>query len=584
MGRINSLRTKLVLVMVLLILSLMTVVGGFLLSGVGRFYIGRFYDQMERTFSQEYIVSLQTVAAESNAPASQMKEMLMAQSDLGIDISSRNVYILDNAGQVLASSAKEPSVTMTSNLLKALAGEVGQSSSVNLRYMDIAIPIESEGGSYIVYIFDNKATVDALTGDVLGIILRALAFGLLICVVLAILLSRILITPIRALTAGTRQVAAGDFSQKLTVVSRDEIGTLTRNFNYMSQVLQSTLTEVENERNKLSTVFLHMTDGVAAFSPTGRIIHYNPAATEMLGRDLDPSVTFAELFGEEADLEQVMSLHRPDCFECEKAVGHRELSLSMAPFSAEQAQGGVLVVLHDITEQRKNEQTRREFVANVSHELRTPLTNVKSYAETLVSSGEDLPPDLRNKFLGVIMGEADRMTRIVHDLLTLSRFDNNKMEMSFTRFSLAEAVRNVCQAEQLDAENHRHELTCVCPADDELAVSGDRERIEQVVMNIVSNAIKYTPDGGKIRVEAARKGKQILIHVSDNGIGIPEKDLPHLFERFYRVDKARSRQSGGTGLGLSIAREILNLHEGKIRIESVFGEGSDVFISLPAAQ
>ena len=585
MGRINSLRTKLVLIMVLLILALMMVVGSFLQSGVGRFYIGRFYDQMSQTFSQEYIVKLQTVASESTNPATQLKEMLMAQSDLGIDITSRNVFVLDENGNVLDTSAKDRSVTMTENLLTALTGQVGQNSATTADYMDLAIPVKAESGTtYVVYILDSKATVNDLTGEVLQIVLRSLALGVLICVVLSVLLSRILINPIRALTAGTRQVAAGDFSQKLAVVSRDEIGTLTRNFNYMSQVLQSTLTEVENERTKLSTVFLHMTDGVAAFSPDGHIIHYNPAATQMLGRNLDPAVTFPELFGDEADFEGVMALKRPNFLECEKKVGDRELSLSMAPFSSEQTQGGALVVIHDVTEQRKNEQTRREFVANVSHELRTPLTNVKSYAETIVSSGDDLPPSLRDKFLGVIMSETDRMTRIVQDLLTLSRFDNDKMEMSFTRFSLTEAVKNVCQAEKIDAENHRHTLTCTCPEGDELMVHGDQERIEQVIMNIVSNAIKYTPDGGKINLSAARDGENIRILVSDNGIGIPEKDLPHLFERFYRVDKARSRQSGGTGLGLSIAREILNLHKGRIRIESVFGEGTDVHIILPGAK
>ena len=158
------------------------------------------------------------------------------------------------------------------------------------------------------------------------------------------------------------------------------------------------------------------------------------------------------------------------------------------------------------------------------------------------------------------------------------------MELKPVRFSLAEAVTAVYEAQRMDAENHRHTFTLVCPEGDELLMDGDRERIEQVVMNIVSNAIKYTPDGGNIRLEAARKGEKLSVRVCDNGIGIPEKDLPHLLERFYRVDKARSRQSGGTGLGLAIAREILNLHHGTIRIESVFGEGTDVHIALPAAK
>lgn len=584
MGRINSLRTKIVLIMVLVILALMTVIGAFLISGVGRFYIGRFYDSMEKTFSQEFILSLRSAAENGEDPAGQLTQMLMAQSDLGIDITNRNVYVLDAYGKVLDASARETDVAVTENLLTAMTGQVGQTSSSTADFMDLAIPVQTENASYIVYILDNKATVNALTDAVLDVVLRSLVLGVAICTVLSILLSRVLITPIRALTVGTRQVAAGDFSQKLEVVSQDEIGTLTRNFNHMSQVLQSTLSQVENEKNKLSTLFLHMTDGVAAFSPDGTVMHHNPAATQMLGRELDSAVTFDDLFGQEAEFSQIMALKHPNFFECEKQAGERELAVSMAPFYTGQTQGGALVVLHDVTEQRKNERNRREFVANVSHELRTPLTNVKSYAETIISSGDDLPPELRNKFLGVIVGETDRMTRIVQDLLTLSRFDYGKMEMNLSRFSLAEAVRSVYEAERLDAEGHAHEFLLQCPEGDELAVFGDKERIEQVVMNIVSNSIKYTPDGGRICLSARRQGSVVEVTVVDNGIGIPEKDLPHLFERFYRVDKARSRQSGGTGLGLSIAREILNMHHGSIRIDSVFGQGTQVYITLPGAE
>ncbi len=253
----------------------------------------------------------------------------------------------------------------------------------------------------------------------------------------------------------------------------------------------------------------------------------------------------------------------------------------MAPFSSKETSGGAIVVIHDVTEQRKSEQLRREFVANVSHELRTPLTNVKSYAETIAGTG-DLPPELERQFLGVIISEADRMTRIVQDLLTLSKFDYGKMEMNISRFSFAATVRDVCEAEAIDARNHGHELTVAVP-EGLPEVNGDRERIEQVLMNVISNAIKYTPDGGHIRVRAGARGQKVWACVEDNGIGIPEKDLPQLFERFYRVDKARSRESGGTGLGLSIAREILNQHKGDIRIESVYGEGTTVTVTLPTA-
>ena len=579
----RSLRMKLVMILVILILALMTVIGAFLINGVGNFYISEFYVQMEQTFSQDFISQLQRLAQQSQDAPREMKELLMAQSGLGIDISGRNVYILSPTGDVLTASDQETSVDITANILTAMNGEIGQDSSITSGYMDLAVPIKTDSGSYIVYVRDSKATVDKLTGQVLNIILQALALGLVICLVLSFLLAQILITPIRALTIGTRQVAAGDFSQRLEVTSRDEIGVLTRNFNYMSQVLRDTLSEVENERNKLSTLFLHMTDGVVAFSPAGLVIHSNPAASQMLSRSMDPTTSFQDLFAEDAAFDQILTLKRPQYLETQKTVGERELELFMAPYSADQAPGGVMVVIHDVTEQRRSEQARREFVANVSHELRTPLTNIKSYAETVIAAGDELPPELHNNFMGVIVSEADRMTRIVQDLLTLSKIDNGKMEMNVSRFSFSKAVRSVYEAVALNAESHGHTLTFSCE-ENMPDVDGDRERIEQVIMNIVSNAIKYTPDGGKIAITAATSGRNVFVRISDNGIGIPEKDLPRLFERFYRVDKARSRESGGTGLGLSIAKEILNQHKGDIRIESVYGEGTDVTITLPAAR
>ena len=579
----RSLRMKLVMILVILILALMTVIGAFLINGVGNFYISEFYVQMEQTFSQDFISQLQRLAQQSQDAPREMKELLMAQSGLGIDISGRNVYILSPTGDVLTASDQETSVDITANILTAMNGEIGQDSSITSGYMDLAVPIKTDSGSYIVYVRDSKATVDKLTGQVLNIILQALALGLVICLVLSFLLAQILITPIRALTIGTRQVAAGDFSQRLEVTSRDEIGVLTRNFNYMSQVLRDTLSEVENERNKLSTLFLHMTDGVVAFSPAGLVIHSNPAASQMLSRSMDPTTSFQDLFAEDAAFDQILTLKRPQYLETQKTVGERELELFMAPYSADQAPGGVMVVIHDVTEQRRSEQARREFVANVSHELRTPLTNIPSYAETVIAAGDELPPELHNNFMGVIVSEADRMTRIVQDLLTLSKIDYGKMEMNVSRFSFSKAVRSVYEAVALNAESHGHTLTFSCE-ENMPDVDGDRERIEQVIMNIVSNAIKYTPDGGKIAITAATSGRNVFVRISDNGIGIPEKDLPRLFERFYRVDKARSRESGGTGLGLSIAKEILNQHKGDIRIESVYGEGTDVTITLPAAR
>ena len=577
----RSLRLKMVLIMILMVSCLMLVMVSFLTSRVVSFYVTEFYDKMEQSFTTGFLQQLQNIAAQADDKASgaeQLKELVMAQADLGIDISDRNVYILDREGTVLSGSNARSAVTATPNLLTAMAGQVGQQSALMDRYMDLAVPINGGGYGYIVYVLDNRGTVNALTGEIVRIILRALVLGLAFCIALSFILSQIIISPIEQLTRGTQAVASGDFSKKLEVSSRDEIGTLTQNFNHMAQVLQDTLAEAENERSKLSTLFLHMTDGVAAFDAAGQLIHCNPAALSML-RKSENELRY-DLFAGIAPLEDVLALRQPQFAEGSLQAGDRELELFLAPFSAESA-GGVIVVIHDVTEQRRAEQTRREFVANVSHELRTPLTNIKSYAETIVQTGDELPPDLRSSFMNVILGETDRMTRIVQDLLTLSRFDSGRMEMNFTRFDLRQSVETVCRAEQLDAQSHGHTLTLL-PGPTAM-VNGDQSRIEQVVMNLLSNAIKYTPDGGEITVSTGLEDSHVWVRVRDNGIGIPEKDLPRLFERFYRVDKARSRASGGTGLGLSIAQEILRLHNGEIQIQSVYGKGTVVTVRLPVA-
>ena len=222
---------------------------------------------------------------------------------------------------------------------------------------------------------------------------------------------------------------------------------------------------------------------------------------------------------------------------------------------------------------------QREFVANVSHELRTPLTNIRSYAETLSDSAGDIPPATEKKFLGVILNESDRMTHIVQDLLTLSRFDSGRDELKLSWFSFEEAVQDLYNAVYMEAQRHSHTMKLrMEPGLPQ--VRADRERIMQVMMNIVSNSIKYTPDGGQIRISAGQNGGRVWMQVDDNGIGIPAEDRPRIFERFYRVDKARSRQSGGTGLGLSIAKEIVDRHEGALELVDRDGPGLSVRMEL----
>lgn len=334
------------------------------------------------------------------------------------------------------------------------------------------------------------------------------------------------------------------------------------------------------ERDKLSTMFLHMTDGVAAFNTAGRLIHMNPAAETLLGVRMEDGLTFDELF---ADLEMPNSDETAMRTFLTSEITHRGrvLSITLAPYGALDGEGGVIAVIHDITEQRRLDDARREFVANVSHELRTPLTNIRSYTETLLDTAGDIPLDTEKQFLGVISGESERMARIVTDLLTLSKLDYGRMELRMTRFHLHDMLRNVAKAMQLTAQEGGLTLTVDAP-DDLPPLVGDRERIEQVVVNILSNAVKYTPSGGHVSLSArALPHDRVCIRVEDDGVGIPAADVPRLFERFYRVDKARSRAAGGTGLGLAIAKEIVEQHEGKIALASEYGSGTTVTITLP---
>lgn len=580
---LRSLHMKLVMIMVLLILSLMTVVGAFLINSVMVFYLEDFYTQMSDVFSRETLASDLSTAAEGEEDGAQaiLKILEAYSGELGLDGRSRTLYILDGStGAYLAGTDEKNGKDLdynSANLTQALVnGEDGSSANLAADYMDVALRLDRGSESFVIYILDNKTTVNSLINQIFVLILEALVFGLVISILLSFLLSKTMVIPIQRLTEGAMRVAEGDFSRRIEVASQDEIGVLTDTFNDMARQLRDTLRQVEKERNKLDTLFLHMTDGVVAFSQEGEMIHANPAASVMLGRNIGPDTSYEELFGALAPLESAMEA--PYHLEEECRVGERYLQLLMAPFDRN-SQGGVLVVLHDVTEQRKNQEMQREFVANVSHELRTPLTNIRSYAETLSDNAGDLPAATEKKFLGVILNESDRMTHIVQDLLTLSRFDSGRDDLKLARFSFSAAVQDLYNAVYMEAQRHSHTLTLEMPQ--QLPqVTADRERIVQVMMNVVSNSIKYTPDGGHITISAGQQGDRVWMQVDDDGIGIPAADRPRIFERFYRVDKARSRQSGGTGLGLSIAKEIVDRHQGVLTLVDRPGPGLSVRMEL----
>lgn len=565
-------------------ISVMAVVGTFLLNSVAVYHLNEFSSAMQAEFSGngEFVGFLRSAADEEDG-AEAMSRVLKAYSgNLGIDLYNRNYYVLEpETGGVLAGSSSEGSAALdlTPNILTALTGTPGYARSITASFIDVAIPIAGNHGSFIVYIRDNKLRQQELTSEMFVIILESVLFGLAIAVLLSFLLSKTMTTPIENLTRRAGAIARGEFSGRIESHSNDEIGVLTETFNEMAETLKRTLEAVENERDKLNTLFLRMTDGVCAFDRDGKIIQMNLAAERLLGREYSPDLNYREMFGDLLAFSEVHFMKSQDLHEFSFEVGEYALSVFIAPFGDNDREGGVMAVIHDITEQTKLERVRREFVANVSHELRTPLTNIKSYSETLCDN-EDIDRETARNFLGVIMKESDRMTRIVSDLLTLSRYDYGSEALQPSEVSVGKVLQRVYQAMYLEGVKRELDLT-LDVAEGIPTVFWDSDKIEQVIVNVVSNAIKYTPDGGKIRIEARREGDRIAISVSDTGVGVPEADLGRIFERFYRVDKARSRAAGGSGLGLTIAKEIVERHGGTIVIQSVYGKGTQVTIRLP---
>ena len=578
----RSLHRKLVLVLVLLIVSVMAVVGTFLINSVTSYHIREFQSQMASVFTSEFILTLEQNAGDSGA----LQDMIEAYSaSLGID-EYRCFYVLDGkTGNYLSGSDDDygAQLVKTPNILTAMNGRVGQAAETLGEYFDVAIPIrDGQGGvAFVVGVLDDKSELQELNWNLFTILIRAMLFGLVVAICLSFLLSKTITNPVERLTDQAARIAAGDFGSSAGIDSNDEIGVLSDTFDEMSAKLETTLRQVEEERNKLGTLFQHMADGMVAFDSEGRLLQFNPAAEVMLSRRLEDTLRYTDVFPD-VQVRQEDLAQDGRSIEIDFAAGSRFLKIYFAPIRLGADSTGLMAVLHDVTEQRKLDDSRREFVANVSHELRTPLTNVRGYAETLMSA-DDIDRDTQMRFLGVISSEADRMTRIVKDLLTLTRLDYNRMEMNMQLMDLRELGAKAAQAMEGQARSKDLTLTCTLP-EALPEVLGDAERIQQVIINIITNAIKYNKPHGSITITGGTEGDRVFLRVADTGIGVPKEDLPRLFERFYRVDKARSRESGGTGLGLAIAKQIVESHGGTIGFDSEYGKGSVVTLYLPRAQ
>ncbi|MFN8008292.1 MAG: ATP-binding protein [Terriglobia bacterium] len=410
----------------------------------------------------------------------------------------------------------------------------------------------------------------------------------LIALALGLLLTRSLTRRIEEIQRFAGKVRSGNLDARIHVETNDELGKLSHSLNETATQLQKVIGELGSEKKTITAILEGMRAGVLAADKDGRVTLINPALERILG--IDAKSSLGKKVIEVVRNAELKGIFDKVLMEPREIVSTIEISLT-TPHSFEVVavplgvthpeHGGVVAVLHDMTRQRELEKVRRDFVANVSHELQTPLTAIRGFAETLLDGALDDHTHNR-RFIEVIRSHAIRLSDLTKDLLTLASLEAQPLQLEYEEIDFASLAREALEAMRPLANEKRQQLGCHVK-DSMPPVQGDREKLFQVLVNLLDNAIKFTPEQGEISIEANCQPEtgSLVVHVIDNGSGIPSSDLPRIFERFYRVDKTRSREQGGTGLGLAIAKHTVEAHRGKIEVKSVLGQGSDFYFSLP---
>ena len=564
-----------------LVLIVMIVTGSYILLSMQKTEIDKAKNQL-MLYAQK--VSEQVVESYDEADFQTALEQFTRTSSSDSQIQGN--IINEYCETVASTTVSQPPFPQYNNsvVMMAIAGETGfdearkddETDTTWICYASPAMTINGEV-KYVIYARMNASSMQESLAQTTRTIIVAVFLALVLAVLMAYVFAKTLTGPIHQLTVKAKILAEGDLKQTVEVYSEDEIGQLAESFNYMASELNKTVGEAFREKNKLEAILHNMTDGVISFDKSGNITHANTVAAEMLEVDkLDFNLDMftrkydLELDDQGRDIEDGMAVQLQYTF----PVGEKFINASFSPYFNETEEiEGIVVVLQDITKQKKLDNMRKEFVANVSHEMRTPLTTIKSYTETLMYGALE-EKDMAMDFLNIINTEADRMSFLVRDLLQLSRFDNKQVQFKFTKVYINELISENVRQNKIHAENKKQNLILELWPDDDAYVVADRDRINQVINNITTNAIKYSPEGATIRIYVTEDKSYYKINVSDTGMGISKEDLPRIFERFYRVDKARSSAMGGTGLGLAIAKEIMEGHDGKLTAESEYGKGT----------
>ena len=591
----SSIRWKFIVVYFLLVFIAMVIIGIFI--------VNRMEDQQLETARSSMEQQIETIMSTSSYIATgnwtENREGIQSTLNDWRLGTGETLYVIydEDVPKILATTNKQYESIVGSNALsyrytdptligQAFQGERAQSVIMDdvagNDFMHFAAPVFSSVGKIngILYMTSDLSNVQRTIEDSRAILTNATLIALGITIVLGFFIASSITGPIRDVTKKAEEMALGDFDQFVEVKSDDEIGQLAGMFNHLTLKLKDTIEEMDLERSKLDTIFSYMAEGVIAVDKNGSIIHANPIGQVLMDindEHLDRAGRFEleKLGMENIDYTDPATLSGETTFQKDEGV----YKVKYAPYKNERDSiAGVIMVLQDITQEHRLDNMRKEFVANVSHELKTPITTIKSYAETLMTNEVD--QDTQHRFLSVIDRECDRMGRLVRDLLQLSNIDYQKTKWNREDISIGEMLLDSINKLQLLAREKNQRIeTYIQP--DLPNIRADRDGMEQVLLNILTNAIKYTEDNGTIKVDARNRDSFIDLRISDNGIGIPEEDVGRIFERFYRVEKGRSRDMGGTGLGLSIAKEIIEAHDGTIEITSKKNQGTLVRITLP---
>lgn len=595
----KSMRWKFITVYFLLVFIAMSIVGVFIVKNLEENEKQKVSSNLEK-YVEDFRNTSTAIAKDNWSKFSKEIQQDLNRQPLGY---SETIYTIYNSDvprivatttgnkEVIGKSVAEYKILKSELILQALKGlkrenEYEDEEGKGIIVKHLAYPIENNMGEVkgIIYITSDLGDMYATIEYAKKILTQATILALFITVFLGFFIARSITGPINDVTVKAEKMAKGDFNQFVEVKSDDEIGQLASMFNYLTTKLKKTISEVHREKSKLDTIFTYMADGVIAVDTDGNIIHANPIALKALNiegesiNDINCYDLFKKYNGDLL-LEKIKdndNLEENNVLEIDSSV----YRVKYAPYKNDKNEvGGLILVLQDVTEQQKLENMRREFVANVSHELKTPITTIKSYTETLLDGGIE-SKELSCQFLDVMNGECDRMARIVRDLLQLSNLDYKQTKWNKTSVDVNKLLNDIYMKMEISVKDKKQKLN-LKTENDRLNITVDKDKIEQVILNVVSNAMKYTPEGGNINIKSRLEEDDVIITVKDNGIGIPKEDLDRIFERFYRVDKARSRDLGGTGLGLSIAKQIIEYHGGKIVINSKYNKGTQVDIILP---